>query len=61
MNAYRTNDPTMARLHALELVRETAEAFLYALDTDPGYPMRRQEAMRAALESARSSGKGGGT
>lgn len=46
---YRTDARTVERLLALEKVRETAAAFLFALDTDPGFPMRRQEALRIAL------------
>ncbi len=49
MNDYRTDARTVEYIRALELVRETAAVFLYVLDTDPGFPFRRQEALRAAL------------
>ena len=49
LQPFRTGGRVLDRIEKLEAVRETAEAFLYALDTDPGYPFRRQEALRAAL------------
>jgi len=49
LQPFRTDGMTLDRLERLEAVREAAKAFLYALDTDPGYPFKSQEALRAAL------------
>lgn len=46
---YRS-DPHSSYLQKLEDVRDAAAAFLFALDTDPGFPMRRQEDLREALK-----------
>jgi hypothetical protein len=47
---YRTSALTLDRLERLETVYEAAKAFLTALDTDPGFPLRRQEALRTAIQ-----------
>lgn len=48
---YRTDAKTVERQEKLETVYRAAQAFLDALDTDPGYPTRRQEDLRRALRA----------
>lgn len=52
LQPFRTDARTTDRIEKLEAVREAAKAFLEALDTDPGFPMKRQEALRTALVEA---------
>jgi len=47
---YRTDAKALERVEKLEAVRAAADEFLYALDTDPGFPFKRQEALRTALK-----------
>ena len=42
---YRTNAKLLSKLESLELVKKAAIEFLKALDSDAGYPMRRQESL----------------
>ena len=49
---YRTNAKLLSKLESLELVKKAAIEFLKALDSDAGYPMRRQEALRCAIDSS---------
>ena len=49
LQPFRTDGMTLDRLERLEAVREAAKAFLFGLDSDPGYAFKSHEALRAAL------------
>lgn len=50
ITAYRTHATVLERLEKLEVVKKAAEEFLQALHTDPGYPLRKEEALSVAIK-----------
>ena len=50
---FRTDARILDRLEKLEALREAVKEFIYAHETDLGWPARRYVAMRKVLEACR--------